>query len=292
MFTIKEYNQQLNKSYNASESYIRWTDYRNRLFQTYGKYLDDISAFMIAGAGFCNDINLKEVAGRVNEVTLLDIDMESMKTGIMNQKVKEDKIVMMEEDLTGLDNDHFFEKVIHMLQADDLNGIRRYFSDETILLDDLKLKSRYDGIMISSIYTQLLLTQYSFLLGQLIKEDEFTDYLEPFMFFISKVIQKVNSALLRHIKENGIIICFSDILEYDNNDIQLMMLGDNIDNPEIISSFVQDYTDKYGHGLGSFGILDMEEQMNLIDYSWHLWPFDENRTMLVKMVIGTKKEMQ
>ncbi|MBN2851965.1 MAG: hypothetical protein JXQ23_04435 [Clostridia bacterium] len=289
MFTIKEYNQQLNKSYDSLEYFKRWSDYRCELYKSYGKVLDGISSLCIVGAGFLNDICIDKLLEQVIDVTLIDIDGKAIKAGLGNHHLQTSFVNIIEEDITSLDDDHFFEKIIYMLQADDLSGIRRYLSDDSLEISEFSLEKEFDGVLVSSIYTQLLLSQYTFLLGQLLKQEQFEDYLEPFMYFISKVIRKVNSRLLKHVKDDGVIICFSDILEYDNSDSKLQNLIENIGNKEYVSLIYDEYIEKYGHGLGSYGIEDLKEQMNLIDCSWHIWPFDAKRTMLVKMVTGTKK---
>ena len=289
MFTIKEYNNQLNKSYNANENYIKWNEYRKKLCEMYINYLDNISNCLIVGAGFLNDICISEILNKVKHISLLDIDIEAIEKGLKNHNISNEKTSTIDKDITSLDSDNFFEKIIYMLQSDDINGIKRYFNELASKTISLKLEKKFDCIIISSIYTQVLLPQYTFLLSHLIKKEQFNMYLEPFMYFISKIIRKINISLLENVNKEGIVVCFSDIFEFTTEDNDYKKIRENINDFSYMENYYNNYTKKYGHGLGSYGIDDTISYINLKSSSWHIWPFDKKRILVVKLIIGVKK---
>jgi len=290
MITIKQYNSQLNKSYDFKTHFIKWGEYRQTINNKFIDYIDKSDNCLVVGAGFLNDIEIKNILDKVKKTTLLDIDIEAIKKGLKNQDINEKEISILEKDITGLDKDEFFEKIIYMLQVNDLKGITRYFNDVAARPIKLQLSEQFDCIIISSIYTQILLPQYTFLLQEIIKEEKNNEYLEPFMYFISKMIRNINESLIENIKEGGKIVCFSDILQFSSEDKKLKELSLKTDSYKYIENYYINYVKKYGKGLGDFGILDMSSYITIEDSSWHIWPYDSNKTLLVKLIIGVKKK--
>jgi len=289
MFTIKEYNEELNNSYDFSKNYINWKKYRKLLCNNYISYLENLDNCLIVGAGYLNDICIDVIAKNIKKISLLDIDTTAIKKGLKNYELDSKKFNIIEKDITNFDVDDFFNQVIYMLQVRDINGLKRYFDIVKSRSIKLDLNKKFDSIIISSIYTQILLMQYITLLNKLIKKEEFETYLEPFMALISSVISTINVNLLDNVQADGLVICFSDIFEFDVDDEQYRLIIENISNKDFMEEYYNNYITKYGHGLGSHGISDISTHINIKDSSWYIWPFDKKRKLIVNMIIGTKK---
>ena len=106
--------------------------------------------------------------------------------------------------------------------------------------------------------------------------------------YVGNLLGKINDKLIDSVKEEGILIVISDVLEYMSDSKDLEFLEKNIESKEIIDKFYEEYLNKYGFSLGSYGIYDAQTKMKEIDNNYLIWDFDENRKLLVKLLVLKK----
>ena len=82
-------------------------------------------------------------------------------------------------------------------------------------------------------------------------------------------------------------------MEFTVADTQFHTLSekDNEQNveQERLGEMYADYLERYGHGLGSYGIEEISTHLLHVKEEWLIWPFSEKRKIIVKMIIGTSK---
>lgn len=254
----KAFNNQVNRSINSDQVFKAWKSYREAIMSFIGQRTGRI---LVVGAGNCFDLDLK--AFKDSQLTLLDIDEAAMIAGMARQDVVFQTISM---DLTGLPESfyHGFKEAVNG------NRLEAYIEDLTPDFD-YELED-YDCIIVMPIYTQLILP----LVLDLVISNQAN--LELTMQFIGALIQMINNKLISHTKE---IIVFSDLIEYERDSEEGRYLNHHQDHKIILETHVIDYLSQYGHGLGSFGQADLMKNMATIS-DYFVWPFDENRIILVK----------
>ncbi len=102
---------------------------------------------------------------------------------------------------------------------------------------------------------------------------------------MTDIISTFNNKVISCLKPNGKLIAFSDVLE------------DKPDGPYVeaydeglpYDAVMKDYQEAYGMGLGDYGLHHLEEAMKLEANEWFLWPFNDERHMIVKGCIFQKK---
>lgn len=290
MFTQKEFNKVINSSYNSKEKYIQWSAYREEISRFSSSSIVANGRTLIIGAGHLNDLDLTLIGKETKLISFIDIDMDAVEKGLKQQNIDLNEIKLYEKDISGLDNINFIRKILLILQADNLEGLEQYFETITDHPVDLGIGQEFDTILISSLYTQLLLPQFQTIVYQLFDDMKRSSAMECFMNFVPKIIRKVNATALQMMGPQSEIIVWSDLLEFRDEDKQLRVLIENIDNNEIIDQYYNDYVNKYGHGIGSYGLEELTEHIRVVDYKWLIWPFDAERRMLVKIIRGKRVE--
>lgn len=267
---IDTHNKTLNASYDADERYKMWEQYRNDISQFITKVSLIGKSVLIVGAGNLNDIELKIFESC--QVTLLDIDVESVERGILRQGFSLDEFTLIEGDLTGLNHTVFFEK----LDETTTESLEAFKEVEI----DIHLET-YDIIVVLPIYTQLLLPQ-------LVKLNLTYEGLNIYLPLIQNRIEKVNALLRHHIKDKGFMIVLSDVLEYNARSEEGQYLNANRYQNIILEEFYNSYLENFGHGLGSYGIYEMNKFYRTVFKDFFVWPFDSKRIMLIEAQIMKK----
>ncbi|MBN2793797.1 MAG: hypothetical protein JXR88_00220 [Clostridia bacterium] len=266
---MNRFFKELNLSIPFQATYIAWTDYRNQITDLITNALEANQKILIIGAG--NGLDLDYQRLKKYQVTLVDVDESSINKGMAFQNVLFDYII---EDVTGLPSE--FYKALEK----NPNLYPQIFNTYTLAYE-FNHEDEYDAIIILPIYTQLLIP----LFYQLEKHAE----IHELMTFVGQRIQLFHRKLKALLKDNGTIIVFSDILEYDFTDKTALLLIDQQQDQNFLKEHVYQYIRGYGHGLGSYGLYDLREEMNSMNEHYLLWPFDTNRLMLVQHESFKKK---
>lgn len=287
MNTIQNYNEHLNASYHMETKFEQWSEYRKsvtKLCLAQGPLEGEIAIF---GAGYLNDIQLNKLLNDTARLTLVDCDGVAMKKGLTQQKytgVVNEQIL----DLTGLDNEKFFDELTVLMSVKDITGIERYLEELIFKESFLFENESFDAILISPIYTQLLLPQFMDLVVFTDMQEYMTRLTEAILIFLGRLIETMNNVILKALKPGGRCIAWSDILEYTIDDSTYVDLDKT---EEGLRRHVLDYEEQYGLGLGAYGLLQLAQgldQTQEIQENWLIWPFDEDRHLITKMIQSTK----
>lgn len=262
----KKFQTQVNQSFDLQKAFQDWKAYRKIITDYITNYLKPGHRVLIIGAGALNDIDLSAMSNQ--NLTFLDIDEESLAWGLDNQG-GQGHIVLA--DITGL-NDAFHAGLVSAIESDELESFLSAFRGAY----DFSLSDTFDRIVILPIYTQLIMPQYL----PYLKSQEQAHRL---MQFIGERIQYLHAALRQALRPEGMIIALSDVLEYERNSEEASYLLAHKDNPMILENHFQQYLSYYGHGMGSYGLMELSEEMTLISQGITLWPFDDQRLFMVKM---------
>lgn len=280
MHDIKVFNEKLNCSYNQQERYEYWSSYREELTEILGNV--DIAGkdILILGAGNLNDIDIKELSEKAKNITLLDIDSNSVVTGIKRCNLNTDRFNVVELDLTSLDKTNFmdnFKKSITNLETNEFFESYSNFQLEYNL-------GKHDVILILPIYTQILFHQMLTIIDQNSRSGN-DIIINKSLSFVANLIGKINDKVIASLNKDGVLISASDVLEYSFDSKDVEFLRNNIKYNNVIEEFYEKYLNQYGYSLGSYGIHDIEMKLKAMEERFLIWEFDKKRKFLVKIVV-------
>ena len=116
---LKEYNQEDNEN-----RWKLWKSHREAVVKLQEKNIfsvrDDIDTAIVLGAGNCDDIDLNYLCSKVSKLTLVDMDLEIMKSGVEKQNLSQENYKKIEFvgniDFTGLEDTKFYEELEELLE--------------------------------------------------------------------------------------------------------------------------------------------------------------------------------
>lgn len=286
----KGFHQQLNRSYVYQEKYAGWMEYRKAISSFIDRYAPDYSNCLLLGAGYMNDIDLASLHSNYEGLTCVDVDSIAMQLGLEQQKMGRDpRVHIVEADVSGLPDD-FFDEVDGYWERKDFSGLKLYL-DGVEQHPKLPVEAviEYDMVLISALYSQLVFSQIMGLLSQRDGEPaQFESVLRMILDFMPRFLDEFNTRLCELVKANGLIIAWSDILEYRRDDPLVLELTTHIDDTKFVDGVVDHYVSQYGHGISSYGMENLFRRLSVLDSKWLLWPFDPSRVFLVKLNVGRK----
>lgn len=280
MKNIRNFNKNLNSSYDNNFKYKLWESYRLDVTDYILSCDLEDKSVLIVGAGNLNDIDIGKIIAETKKVMLLDIDSNSIIEGLERQNIDDEVVDIIEYDLTDLDLDEFIDEFKDsVLNSDTENFFVKYSNHDF----NYELNS-YDRIIILPIYTQILFHQMVSIVESLSVKNS-REIVNEILSFVGALLAKINSQLVSLLNDEGKVIVLSDVLEYQADADEIQYLKSNISNKNAIDSFYENYLNNYGYSLGSYGLHDIEVKLNYIDDSYFLWNFDEKRSLLVRSVI-------
>jgi hypothetical protein len=289
---IEIFNSNLNQ--NQNKRYERWTEYRAQIDNFLSPVLSDPSLeknkALIIGCGNLDDLNLKTITGLFKKVTLTDIDLESVKKGVIQQEVSTTNLEYCRLELTGFEDSCFFDQLIQVImECKNQSCIQKYIDDHLIQIEKYQFlkEHSYDLILISPIYTQLIyhqLLNITQTLRELGHDQDILKWLESYMLdLMPGVIERLNKNLLTILSPKGRLVVLSDIFQSQQGTEFDLLIKKAIQSKKEMDKVYQYYLDKYGYGLGDFGLYHLDELMRTINYRWIIWPFDLDVSMVVKI---------
>jgi len=288
MHSIKAFNKTINGSYNKSEVYNNWDMYRKSVTDFILKSDLKEKNILVVGSGHLNDIDVERIIEKSGFVSFLDVDIQSTEQTLKEKKIDPAKYKLIEQDLTCLDENQssgFIKEFKESLIRDKINEFSEVYSHPKLSYD----MDCYDMVVILPIYTQILFHQLMATATAVIgKINERVS--SEIMNIVANLLQNINSALLECVTDQGKVIVFSDVLEYDSEAPEydeLKILLKELEW-ESIHQYYESYLSTYGYTLGAYGLYDMSTHLSHLDKAYFLWEFDENRKMLVKAFSGIK----
>jgi len=295
MGSIESFNQILNQS--TSHRNQEWLEYRNTLTETVLDMMNSNpskeSRILVCAAGNSDDLDLKKIYQKSSELSLVDIDLKAMEKALGTYGISNVKTQVFSEGFTGLENNQAYDDlIISIIKSDNDYQIKLMIKK---LFEDIRshtflahLKGYFDTIIVSPVYTQLIIPQM-FANMQILKDINFeNDRIEMikdlFMQEMPKVISRFNGNLLNLIKDNGNLIVVSDIFEFQTSSSLYAQLK-TVDD---LDDYHKKYIDTYGLGLGDYGLEDMNSKAKRISSKWLEWPFTKNMAIFVKVELFVK----
>lgn len=278
------FNINLNKSYCKDYKYDEWSGYRSKLTNIINssKLSGEV---LIVGAGNLNDLDIQKINNDDVNLTLLDIDGNAILSGLERQKINKENVKIMKFDLLQAGFVDIMYEFRTSLKNSNLDAFFEKCRNKEL---NYKL-GKFKTIIVSPIYTQILFHQ----MLEVVKKCDKVDKNETFqrvLIFVGEFLAKINDQLINSLEDDGKIIVISDILEYATNSEELKFLKENIENNEVIDKFHDEYLEKYGYTLGSYGINNIESKMDLIKENYLLWNFDKKRELLVDILSLKKRK--
>lgn len=281
---VEEFNWILNKSVASDETFKRWEDYRKDITVFISDNIWKNGSCIILGAGNLMDIDLKDIAKNSSEIVLTDIDINAVKKGI-ELYGNFNTVSVLKSDLGGNDFSSLMILVSDCIEKKDLKGLKNClasfdFTNEFEIIN-------FDNVIVSAVYTQLFIPQFLVALEQLnIETGMKTLMIEIALEFTARFISHVNDEIMILAADDASVVIWSDVLEYIEGSTALEDIKNHINNIDWMEEFYQTYIRDFGHGLGSYGILNIMKRIKIVDEKWFIWPFSENRTLVVKAVTG------
>lgn len=128
--------ERIRKTSKINLAYSLWEDYREKLTEQIIEVSKGSESIVIVGAGYSNDIDLALINECYKEITLLDIDVDSMKEACKQYGLEENQVDIYQYNLTGINDQDYilFEKLL----SENATAL-----DITLFIDNLKKKILY-----------------------------------------------------------------------------------------------------------------------------------------------------
>jgi len=294
MNNIEQFNQILNLD--KKNRFKLWENYRKKLteFIIHNSTNNHSSLdALVLGVGNSDDLDLIILRNTFKSLTLSDIDLDALHKATTKYNLTSSDANVLKIDYVGLNlNSKWNDFVKIMLKTKSKNDIDFYFNElETTILEYRFDHSNkyYDMIIVSPIYTQLLLQQglsYISILRDLNFSLEFLEHMnERLIGLMPSVIENFNKNIFQMLNKKSTLIAISDIFEAQINTDFYDSLSKNIQDNSKIESIYNQYKNTYGLGLGDYGLIHLETLLNHTQFRWFEWPFNETKSLFVKVVI-------
>ncbi len=299
---INWFNWTVNQSHDPDEKYFRWTFYRRQITAFIQKCLADLEQtdrVKVFGAGSVNDLDLKFLCSRFNEVVLSDIDTRSILAGIRCQRLPADlasRIRIEQQDYTGAGQAGLFfgfgKRVRQKLTPDSLI---EYLTQQLMATPPgFGSQSRaFDLVISCPVYTQLIYTQIEVILRKLQKKSGYSESdLNKILWAASNamkpMLDRYNRLLLSALKPGGHILVLADLMAVQASDPDLKNAKASLHAAGRFEELIRIKKDACGLDMAWSGLELLEQKIKIIRTTHAIWPFDEKREFIVKGVFGHK----
>lgn len=249
-----------------------WSTYRAELATYIKPHLK--KDILIIGAGFCSDLDLSLFSE--SNVTFLDADIDPINEGCKQQDFSDYKTI--KADILGLDQTPFMQKLKRGLEKKKLRPTLKAFRE----VYEFDLDQTYDLIIVMPVYSLMLLPQ----IFKSIRNSE--DMIQEAMTFVAERIQLFHNILQGALNEDGKLLSFSDVIEYPASSKEAQEIIE-ADSQQTLKNHYDTYINSFGHGIASYALHDLSEEMNEINGNFFIWPFTEQTVFMVKGGCYTNK---
>lgn len=294
MLSQEKFFYTLNQSINSTTKKTLWGNYIREVTTRILSSVSEADHLLILGAGGCDDFDLAEIVKRVKKVTISDIDLGSMKQGLLKQGMKRDQVGLLQKDYTRLSEYEFFRKFDIMVKEgqsvkDICHYIKLIFQElqEKNLVEVNQVIVEADVVVVLPIYSQLVLPLYHVIMGQtasFYSENDLMAIQNTFLEYSINAIHVMNGYLWAYARKGTKILLFADILEYqEGNPVynQLEALS-----KEEIRELEASYIEGFGYGYGHYGIEHLSGTVALKAVDYLIWPYSKNRKLIVKVLVN------
>jgi hypothetical protein len=267
--SIRCFYRELNKSVSGEENRNRWKHFREAVTGFAMEGFIAGGSTVVIGAGNMNDIDFKTISGASGAMILADIDTMTISENIS------DKVTVAEIDFGCLDD---------IAAATAQNEMIQTLKAKTPRVKSSIAGKKFNNILVSPYYTQIVLPWVFSLFPGMKPESEIV---EAALGLAGKIILQSNEYIRSLAEKNCRLCLWTDMLEYDIGNPAYTDIVSNISDNVWMDSFLEQYTNEFGYGLGSYGHSEMEEYLKATVHKWLIWPFDSKRSLVVKITSGT-----
>lgn len=289
---IEKFNYDLNTS--ASIRFENWKEYRAQIMSFINIHVSKkVDRLLIIGCGSGNDLNLAELKELTKHLIITDVDFISMNRSLDQYQMTEDQVIIKRAEYSGFESIRFFDTFLKdVLEINHKESLIAYLESKLNSLQDYRFLveeiNHNDIVIISPLFTQLAYSQvsdYCEMLLNLHYSPELIKVIKNTLIDIMPdIIDRFNQNVLDFLKKDGQLIVLSDIFEYSIPSIFGSQIEGNISYPEKMNAIYDKYKEKYGMGLGDYGLWSLEQISKKNREAWLIWPFDEKRKFAVKAV--------
>jgi hypothetical protein len=290
----KEFNRILNQS--DINRFKDWREYRNSLtnhiLTVINKFNKSVNIIII-GAGNCDDIDLKKLNEKANKLVLTDIDDLALKNA--KEKYQLESVDIIPMDYLGFEDNELWNMFLTNIIKLETNQYKDYLKKMFQQKKPSPLTKHinaYDYVIVSPIYTQLLLPvflqQLSFLKDINFEEKNLNYLKELFLKHLSKIIIEFNQNIFNLGNNNSYYTIISDVLEAEINS-DFHNKADIAFNDNQMDILLEEYREKYGYGIGDYGLENAKDFGNETKSFWLRWAFSSKRVLYVKVSDYLKK---
>ena len=285
------FNHNLNQSIDKNKESVSYVKEITFLLNVLLGKSKKMSNACIIGAGRMNDFSVPFFIQNFDSITLSDIDYKSMENKLNKLSITKknlEKIKLKEQEYTGLEEQQFFNLFGKIDKSTNVEEIETLLNNAFRQVENYQFDNEtYDLVYVCPIYTQLVynqvLRQCAILRTKGYRE-EVLKFIEGYTLDeMVGVIERFNRQLMNMVNHDGYLVVLSDIFELEKGSDFERRVTHSIQNKEIVDSIYTSYQQSYGMGLGDYGLYNLDENMETIHDSWHLWPFSEKKTFLIKM---------
>lgn len=276
----------------------RWSTYRKTLTDLAINVLLQYpnADVLLIGSGALDDVDLKALQPHCQTLSFLDLDITATQEGIKRQGFESQDFSLIKQDITGYDDLEFFhhwqqfmaqnpsfaETILYI--DDKMNQVKQY--------DMGQLNKRsYDVVMVCPIYTQLIYHEWIELIehhpSKSWTQNDIIKIKEYLLDLMIPLIDQVNHRIKTWVKKDGKIMAISDLIEWNPSDFQTFKQTHPALSEQDLMEFYLSYVNQFGMGLGDYGLWSLREGLNEQLTRFVLWPFSDERIMLVQIMVIT-----
>ncbi len=301
MKVIEIFNRKLNQS----------LTYENNEIEAFRMQVDEILKYaheqllesemsIIIGAGKMKDFFLTFFVNNFKEVILTDIDIQTVSDELDKLSLSKEalrKITKIRIDYSGFEKNLFFDNFKErIIMCHSFDKIDQVINNRLAGLENYKFLRAYyqkaDLVYISPIYTQIVYNQVlreCALLRESGYPEHMLKYIENTMLDkMVNIIDTINQNIVNTLKPTGQLVALSDIFQVDIGSDFHLKIKKGINSLAGMEEIYKEYQEKYGIGLGDYGLLNLDEKLTPYLSKWLIWPFDGKSSFVVKLKIYKK----
>ncbi|AIO18896.1 hypothetical protein KQ51_01017 [Candidatus Izimaplasma bacterium HR1] len=304
MSIIQSFNNKLNQSFTKRSSVnLSFSKQVDIILNSTLQKNKNFRQALIIGAGKMEDFSLYFFTKYFDKVVITDIDTLSVSKVVNEMKLSKSerkKIIIKEVEYTGFEKANFFSDFrSEIYKISTFDAIDKFLETKFEEIKDYEfLKNdfrKYDFIYVSPIYTQLIYNQI-LLECSLLREGGYQENLLKYIENVIldemvNIINRFNSNIVHLMGEYGKLFVLSDIFEVNVGSEFDLRITSGIKDRNIMDHIYEQYTKKYGMGLGDFGLYNLDEKINAGIYKWLKWPFKDNTNLIIKLKIYEKSKL-
>jgi hypothetical protein len=300
MKQIERFNHQLNnRDYFVDEVMKEYYEQVESLLKGAIYRLSKTDKIVVIGAGNLSDISLEFLLRFFGEIVLSDVDVSSINDALRYSRLSEEdrkKITVKRIEYTGFEETNFFvDFKERLVNCHSKEKIKQVLDSKLSLIKGYRFLEEEENvnlIFVSPIYTQLvyhqILAECNVLTSSGYKQ-EFVDYIKEYMLDeMIDVIDRFNQNLVHVLSEQGVLFVLSDIFQLQNSSGFYRRVNNSIKNFSVMEELYEGYKEKYGMGLGDYGLYNLDDYAKSYLSRWLVWPFDKESSLIVKLKIYSK----